>query len=290
MNDTEVRVRKPDWLKVSIPGGDDYFQLKNKLAEKGLPTICQSARCPNISECWNHNQATLLIMGAVCTRDCLFCAVPTGTPSPLDEDEDQKVWQLAEMMGLTYLVITSVTRDDLPDKGSGHFAKVIRLLKMNRPQMKVEVLVPDFDGSGSCLDAVLQAGPDVLAHNVETVPALYAAVNRQPAAYRHSLRILEHAKKRGGLTKTGLMVGLGETQSQIGELFGDLKSLGVDLLTIGQYLQPDKHCVPVVTYYSPAEFAALKKYAASFGFAGIESGPFVRSSYRAEHLFKAVVN
>jgi len=290
MNDTEVRLRKPDWLKVSIPGGDDYFRLKNKLAEKDMPTICQSARCPNISECWNHNQATLLIMGAVCTRDCLFCSVPTGIPGALDKNEAQKVWQMAEMMDLTYLVITSVTRDDLPDKGSAHFAGVIRLLKTNRPQMKVEVLVPDFSGNGHYLDAVLQAGPDVLAHNVETVPALYPAVNRRPGAYRHSLQILEHAKKNGRLAKTGLMVGLGETQSQIGELFGDLKSLGVELLTIGQYLQPDKHCVPVVTYYSPAEFSALKKYAASFGFAGIESGPFVRSSYHAEQLFKAVVN
>jgi lipoic acid synthetase len=290
MNDTEVRTKKPDWLKVAIPGGDDYFQLKSKLADKGLPTICQSARCPNITECWNHNQATLLIMGTVCTRDCRFCSVPTGTPAALDEDEDQKVWQMAEMMDLTYLVITSVTRDDLPDKGSAHFAKVIRFLKKNRPQMKVEVLVPDFSGSGFYLDVVLQAAPDVLAHNVETVPALYPRVNRQAGAYLHSLQILEHGKRKGWLTKTGLMIGLGETQPEIGELFGVLKSIGVDILTIGQYLQPDKRCLPVVKYYSPAEFTALKQYAASFGFAGVESGPFVRSSYHAERLFKAVVN
>jgi lipoyl synthase len=290
MNQPEARIKKPDWLKAAIPGGDDYFRLKNKLAEKNLPTICQSARCPNISECWNHNQATLLIMGAVCTRDCRFCSVPTGTPAALDDDECQKVWQMAETMGLTYLVITSVTRDDLEDKGSGHFAKVIRWLKDNRPQMKVEVLVPDFGGSGRHLDTVLQAGPDVLAHNVETVPALYAHVNRRSESYRHSLQVLEHSKKKGWLTKTGLMVGLGETQEQIGELFGVLRSVGADILTIGQYLQPDRHCVPVAKYYSPAEFAALKEYAAGFGFAAIESGPFVRSSYRAEQLFKAVVN
>jgi lipoic acid synthetase len=290
MNHTAVKSKKPDWLKVSIPGGDDYFHLKNKLAEKGLPTICQSARCPNITECWNHNQATLLIMGAVCTRDCLFCSVPTGIPAALDKDEDQKVWQMAEMMNLSYLVITSVTRDDLPDKGSGHFAKVIHLLKKNRPQMKVEALVPDFSGASRYLDNVLQAAPDVLAHNVETVPGLYPRINRQVGAYRHSLQILEYGKKKGWLIKTGLMIGLGETPSEIGELFGVLKSIGVDILTVGQYLQPDKRCVPVVKYYSPDEFAALKKYALTFGFTGVESGPFVRSSYHAEQLFKAVIN
>jgi len=290
MSEPAVKIKKPVWLKTSIPSGDDYFHLKNKLAEKGLPTICQSARCPNIAECWNHNQATILIMGAVCTRDCLFCSVPTGIPSGLDETEDQKVWQIAELMELSYLVVTSVTRDDLPDKGSGHFAKIIRLLKKNRPQMKVEVLIPDFSGESRLLDTVLQAAPDVLAHNVETVPGLYPRLNRRAEAYRHSLQILAHAKKKGGLVKTGLMVGLGETRAEIGALFGDLKAIGVDLLTIGQYLQPDKHCLPVAAYYPPVEFAELKEVAATFGFSGIEAGPFVRSSYRAEQLFKAVVN
>jgi lipoic acid synthetase len=290
MNNAAVKIRKPDWLKTSIPGGDDYFQLKNKLKEKGLPTICQSARCPNITECWNHNQATLLIMGAVCTRDCLFCQVPTGIPAALDDDEDQKVWQMAETMNLSYLVITSVTRDDLGDKGSGHFAKVIRLVKTNRPQMKVEALVPDFGGVSHYLDQVLQAAPDVLAHNVETVPGLYPRINRRAEAYRHSLQILELSKKKSWITKTGLMVGLGETWAEIGELFGDLKSIGVDIVTIGQYLQPDKRRIPVAKYYSPEEFAALKKFALTFGFRGVESGPFVRSSYHAEQLFKAVFN
>jgi lipoic acid synthetase len=290
MNTAAVRIKKPDWLKVSIPGGDDYFHLKNKLKEKGLPTICQSARCPNITECWNHNQATLLIMGAVCTRDCLFCQVPTGIPSGLDDDEDQKVWQMAEMMNLSYLVITSVTRDDLPDKGSGHFAKVIRLLKKNRPQLKVEVLVPDFSGVSRYLDQVLQAAPDVLAHNLETVPSLYPRINRQAGAYRNSLQILEISKKRGRITKTGIMIGLGETWAEIGELFGVLKTLGIDIVTIGQYLQPDKRCLPVAKYYPPEEFTALKKYALTFGFRGVEAGPFVRSSYHAEQLFKVVVN
>jgi lipoic acid synthetase len=290
MNDTALKTKKPDWLKMPIPGGDGYFYLKNKLREKGLPTICQSARCPNITECWNHNQATLLIMGSVCTRDCLFCSVPSGLPSALDVDEDQKVWRLAETMNLSYLVITSVSRDDLPDKGCGHFAKVIDRLKKNRPLMKIEVLVPDFSGRRRYLDVVLQAGPDVLAHNLETVPGLYPGLNRRAEAYRHSLQVLEQSKKRGQLTKTGMMVGLGETWSEIGELFGVFKSIGVDILTLGQYLQPDKHCVPVAKYYAPQEFAALKEYALTFGFGGVESGPFVRSSYRAEQLFKAVAN
>ena len=290
MNNTAVKIKKPNWLKVSIPCGDDYFHLKNKLKEKGLPTICQSARCPNITECWNHNQATLLIMGAVCTRDCLFCSVPTGIPASLDEDEDQKVWQMAEMMNLSYLVITSVTRDDLPDKGSGHFAKVIRLIKKNRPQMKVEVLVPDFSGASHYLDHVLQAAPDVLAHNVETVPGLYPRINRQAGAYRHSLQILEISKKKDWITKTGVMIGLGETWAEIEKLFGVLAAIGVDILTIGQYLQPNNRCIPVAKYYSPEEFAALKKLALTYGFGKVESGPFVRSSYHAEQLFKAVVN
>ncbi|MCX6556024.1 MAG: lipoyl synthase [Candidatus Aminicenantes bacterium] len=290
MNETALKIKKPDWLKASIPSGDDYFRLKSKLAEKGLPTICQSARCPNIAECWNHNQATILVMGAVCTRDCLFCSVPGGIPADLDEAEDQKVLEMAELMDLSYLVITSVTRDDLPDKGSGHFAKIIRRLKKDRPRLKVEVLVPDFGGDCRLLDTVLDAAPDVLAHNLETVPSLYPRLNRRAEAFGHSLRILAHAKKKGALVKTGLMVGLGETRSEIGEMFGTLKTIGVDLLTIGQYLQPNKRCLPVAAYYSPAEFAQLREFASAFGFGTIEAGPFVRSSYRAEQLFKAVVN
>jgi lipoic acid synthetase len=183
-----------------------------------------------------------------------------------------------------------VTRDDLPDKGSGHFAKVIRLLKKNRPQMKVEVLVPDFSGESLYLDHVLQAAPDVLAHNVETVPALYPLINRRAESFRHTLQILEISKKKDWITKTGVMLGLGETWAQIEELFGFLKTIGVDILTIGQYLQPDKRCIPVAKYYSPQEFAAMKEFALTFGFGGVESGPFVRSSYHAEQLFKAVVN
>ena len=238
-NAEAIRKKKPEWLKTRLPGGDAYFALKNKLEKKGLHTICQNARCPNIHECWNGNQATFLIMGNICSRDCRFCAVTSGKPLKLDQAEGQKILQMAQMMKLEYAVITSVTRDDVPDKGSAHFAGVIRTLKQGRPQMKIEVLVPDFDGSSQFLDRVLDAGPDVLAHNVETVPSLYPAVNRRTIAFEHSLQILEHGKKRGWITKTGVMVGLGETVAEIEELFSILRNRGVDVLTMGQYLQPD---------------------------------------------------
>jgi len=184
MTSTEaLRMRKPAWLKTRLPGGDAYFALKNKLEKNGLHTICQSARCPNAHECWNANQATFLVMGNVCTRDCRFCAVASGAPAPLDPDEGQKLAAVAGLMSLKYVVITSVTRDDLADRGSGHFAGIIRTLKRELPQLKIEILVPDFDGLHEYLDPVLDAGPDVLAHNVETVPALYPKVNRQAAAF-----------------------------------------------------------------------------------------------------------
>ena len=277
--------RKPEWLKTRLPGGDAYFALKNKLEKRGLHTICQSARCPNAHECWNSDQATFLIMGDVCSRDCRFCAVAAGTPLPLDADEGSKLVEMAGLMALRYAVITSVTRDDLPDKGSGHFARVIRAMKLGQPHVKVEVLVPDFDGRDDLLDLVLDAGPDVLAHNVETVPALYARVNRRPAAFADSLRVLEHGKERGWIAKTGLMVGLGESLDEVRELFRELRRRGADLLTIGQYLQPDGRSLPVHRYYAPEEFAALKDEALGHGFLGVESGPFVRSSYHAEQLF-----
>jgi lipoic acid synthetase len=289
-NAEAARKRKPEWLKTNLPSGNAYFALKNRLEKKGLHTICQSARCPNIHECWNGNQATFLVMGNICSRDCRFCAVASGKPLNLDPAEGQKVLQMAQMMNLEYAVITSVTRDDIPDKGSAHFAGVIRALKQGRPQMKIEALVPDFDGCSQFLDRVLDAGPDVLAHNVETVPSLYPAVNRRAVAFEHSLCILEHGKKRGWITKTGLMVGLGETVAEIEELFSILRKRGVDVLTMGQYLQPDDRSHPVTRYYSPEEFTALKESALGHGFLGVESGPFVRSSYRAEQLFKAVVN
>jgi len=289
-NSESIRKKKPDWLKSRLPGGDAYFTLKNKLEKNDMNTICQNARCPNIYECWNGNQATFLIMGNICTRDCRFCAVASGRPDPLDEAEGRRLLQMVQLMDLGYAVITSVTRDDLADKGSSHFAAVIRTLKHERPQLKIEVLVPDFDGSSQCLDQVLDAGPDVLAHNVETVPSLYASVNRQADAFEHSLQILEHSKNRGWITKTGLMVGLGETTAEIEALFAMLRDRGVDVLTIGQYLQPNVRSLPVSRYYSPGEFSALKESALGHGFIGVESGPFVRSSYHAEQLYKTVTH
>ncbi len=280
--------RKPEWLKTRLPGGDAYFALKNKLRRRELHTICESARCPNAHECWNSGQATFLIMGAVCSRDCRFCSVAAGVPSPLDADEGKKLSEMAGWMGLRYAVITSVTRDDLPDKGSGHFTAVIAALKREQPQLEVEALVPDFSGRPELLDPVLDAGVAVLAHNIETVPSLYAKVNRRPAAFADSLRILERSKERGWITKSGLMVGLGETHAEILELLAVLRERNVDLLTIGQYLQPDRRSLPVERYYTPEEFAELKQAALRLGFLGVESGPFVRSSYHAEELYQMV--
>lgn len=284
----ERRERKPEWLKARLPGGDAFFALKRRLEKGGLHTICQSARCPNAHECWNSGQATFLVMGAVCSRDCRFCAVASGVPAPLDPEEGRTLCAMTEWMNLGYAVVTSVTRDDLADKGSGHFAMVVRELKRGRPPMKVEALVPDFSGRPELLDPVLDAGPDVLAHNVETVAALYPRVNRRPGAFADSLRILEHGKERGWITKTGLMVGLGESHNELRELFRVLRRSGVEALTIGQYLQPERRSLPVSRYYTPEEFAELKEAALGEGFIGVESGPFVRSSYHAEQLFQTV--
>ncbi len=289
MTSTEpARKRKPEWLRTRLPGGSAFFALKNRLQRDGLHTICQSARCPNIHECWNANQATFLIMGNVCTRACRFCAVPSGPGQPLDDGEGRKLLQAVDAMGLGYAVITSVTRDDLPDGGSGHFASIIRTLKRGRPGMRVEVLVPDFGGLAEQVDRVLDAGPDVLAHNMETVKTLYPKVNRRPGAFAHSLRVLERGKERGWITKTGLMVGLGESADEIRELLRALRARGVGMLTIGQYLQPDADSLPVERYYTPAEFAEWKEAALGLGFLAVESGPFVRSSYHAEQLYQAV--
>ncbi len=281
-------MRKPEWLKARLPGGDAFFALKSRLRRRELHTICESARCPNIHECWNSAQATFLIMGSVCSRDCRFCAVASGSPGPLDPEEGRKISEMAAWMGLRYAVITSVTRDDLPDQGSGHFAAVVRNLKRERPQLGIEALVPDFSGRAALLDAVLDAGVDVLAHNIETVPSLYAKVNRRPAAFSDSLRVLQRGKERGWVTKSGLMVGLGETHAEILDLLTVLRERDVDLLTIGQYLQPDRRSLAVERYVPPAEFAELKQAALGLGFLGVESGPFVRSSYHAEQMFQAV--
>jgi lipoic acid synthetase len=282
----ERRKPKPQWLKTVIPGGDTYFKIKKALEKRNLCTICQSARCPNISQCWNNYHATFLIMGNTCARDCTFCSVKHGVPESLDSDEPGRVLEMTRVMNAKYVVITSVTRDDLEDGGSSHFAAVINTLKTHKPGIKVEVLIPDFKGNTRHLETVLEAGPDVLNHNLETVRRLYPAVNRNPENVHISLQVLKNSKERGFITKSGIMVGLGETMEELKELFQDLGNSGVDLLTIGQYLQPTRQNVPVERFYTPQEFEELKDIALSFGFIDVVSGPFVRSSYNADQMYR----
>ena len=280
------RKPKPPWLKAAVPGGDNYFKIKKALEKRNLCTICQSARCPNISQCWNNYHATFLIMGNACSRDCAFCSVPHGVPESLDINEPERVLEMIRIMNTKYVVITSVTRDDLEDGGSSHFAAVINTLKTNNPGIKIEVLIPDFKGNIRHLETVLGAGPDVLNHNLETVRRLYPVVNRKPGNYRISLQVLKNSKERGFITKSGIMVGLGETMAELKELFQDLGNSGVDLLTIGQYLQPTRRNIPVERFYTPQEFEELKDIALSSGFIEVESGPFVRSSYNADRMYR----
>ena len=282
--------RKPEWLKAQIPSGSTYFKLKKELNERNLATICQSARCPNVNECWNRGHATFLAMGDTCSRNCFFCAVKKGKPQGLDDREDQRILDMAQIMDLSYLVVTSVTRDDLADRGGHHLGRIVRTLKDFRPNMKVEILVPDFSGLLDCLDAVLDASPDVLAHNLETVRELYPKVNRDSENYSLSLRILKHSHRRNAVTKSGIMVGLGESLREILETFADLREAQVDIVTIGQYLQPNAASVPVQKYYTPDEFVDLQKSARTFGFSAVDAGPFVRSSYHSDHLYQMVRN
>jgi len=279
------RKQKPGWLKTKIPAGSDYFKLKKELESKGLSTICQSARCPNVCECWNNYNATFLVMGNTCSRNCLFCSVPNGTPTALDPDEASKILEMVEIMGSKYIVITSVTRDDLKDGGSNHFAGIVESVKEARPDLKIEVLIPDFKGDTRQLDRILKANPDVLNHNLETVKHLYSKVNRNQDNYHVSLGVLEYCKSKGSVTKSGIMVGLGESLEDLKELFGDLVEIGTDLLTIGQYLQPTGTNLPVEKYYTPDEFDELRRTALSIGFSDVSAGPFVRSSFQAQRMF-----
>ncbi len=282
------RKPKPGWLKAPIPAGERYFKLKKQLEERKLCTICQQARCPNIAECWNNRHATFLIMGDTCTRNCSFCSVKNGQPHPLYPKEAEHILEMIDILEARYVVITSVTRDDLSDGGSHHFAGIIRTIKSNHPRIQVEVLIPDFQGREEDIARVLDAQPDVLNHNIETVVHLYPHVNRHPQNYYTSLSVLQFAKEKNFTTKSGIMIGLGETQQQMKELFHDLRERGVDLLTIGQYLQPTTRNVPVEKYYTPQEFAGIKQMALSHGFQAVESSPFTRSSYHAAGMLKDV--
>jgi lipoic acid synthetase len=282
--ETSKKNSKPVWLKRKIPSGENFFRLKKDLESNKLFTICQSARCPNISECWNEKNATFLIMGDICTRNCHFCSVSHGTPRPLDPLEPQKILQMANLMQLKHLVMTSVTRDDLPDGGSSHFSAILDTLKKERKNLTVEVLIPDFNANPDHLNRVLMSRPDVVNHNLETVRSQYPKINRKPENYDKSLTVLHHCFRQGFITKSGIMVGLGETRDEIDELFDDLLSAGVKFLTVGQYLQPTRQNLPVSRYVTPDEFRELKSTAVKMGFKAVEAGPFVRSSYHARSM------
>jgi len=273
--------RKPDWLKVRLPSGEGVQQVGRLLRDKRLVTVCEEARCPNLHECWTKGTATFMILGDTCTRSCGFCNVKTGRPGTVDWDEPDRVVEAAERMGLKHVVVTSVDRDELPDKGAGLFALVIRKLKQRLPGIVVEVLIPDFKGDPACLRLVLAESPDVLNHNVETVPRLYREVRPQ-AGYQQSLTLLKRAADAGFTTKSGLMVGLGEEDDEVLRTLDDLRAHDCRFVTIGQYLQPTKGHLPVKRYVHPDLFAAWADYARSIGIDRAQFGPLVRSSYHAE--------
>ncbi len=288
MSSSELQTKKkPSWLKVKFPSHQNFFSVSNLLKEGELHTICQSAKCPNLSECWSHRIATFLILGDTCTRNCAFCAVNKGNPSAPSKDEAFRVAEAASNLGLRYVVITSVTRDDLPDGGARCFAETIKHVKESIDDVKVEVLIPDFQGDEKALMTVISARPEILNHNIEVPESLYPTINRPKENYRRSLKVLERAKEFGATTKSGMMIGLGETQKDILQTFSDLRKASCNLLTIGQYLQPTKNNAPVKKYYTPNEFEQLKTIASDFGFEEVESGPLVRSSYRAHRMYSA---
>ena len=276
------REPKPEWLKVRAPGSDNYLRLKGVMRELRLNTVCEDAHCPNIGECWHHGTATFMILGDVCTRACAYCAVAHGKPNELDLAEPSRVAEAIERMGLQYAVITSVDRDDLADGGASIFAETIRQTRARVPGCRIEVLIPDFQGLEASLRDVLDAGPDVLNHNIETVPRLYRMA-RSGGKYPRSLELLDRSRhyKPQIATKTGIMVGLGEERDEILVVFDDLRRVGVSILTIGQYLRPSMKHAPMTRYYHPDEFADLKREALARGFVHVESGPLVRSSYHA---------
>ncbi len=283
------RQPKPDWLKVRAPGSENYLRLKGIMRTLGLHTVCEEANCPNIGECWNHGTATFMILGDTCTRSCGYCNVTHGTPRPADADEPVKVASAIHAMALDYVVITSVDRDDLPDCGAGHFARTIAETRQRTPHCRIEVLIPDFKGSEASLRVVLDAGPDVLNHNIETVPRLYRTA-RPGGRYDRALEVLDRSRTLAPAipTKSGLMVGLGEAWDEVVATLGDLRAAGCQIVTIGQYLRPSLANLPMVRYYTPQEFAELKRIALALGFGHAESGPLVRSSYHAHEQVAAL--
>ena len=281
-----MRARLPVWFKQNLPDPQIMATMKSLLGGLSLHTICESAVCPNIGECFSQKTATFLILGAVCTRNCTFCAVKKGEPTLVDEEEPQHILEAVERLGLRYVVITSVTRDDLPDGGASQFTKTIMMLRANKKDVIVEVLVPDFLGSADAVRAVVEAGPQVINHNVETVPNLYQKV-RPEADYRRSIELLRLVKKLNPevITKSGLMLGLGETRDQVIGVMEDLREANCDLLTIGQYLQPSQKHHPIVRFVPPAEFAEYKQIGKDMGFSEVASAPLIRSSFHAAELY-----
>jgi lipoic acid synthetase len=277
---------KPSWLKKRIPPMQDLMRVKSILDEASLHTVCEEARCPNLGECFSKGTATVLILGRICTRNCGFCAVEHGVPVLPDDEEPKKVAQAVKKMGLQYVVITSVTRDELIDGGASHFAKTIQAIRALDREIKVEVLIPDFKGVLASLETVLKEKPDVLNHNIETILRLYPKVRPQ-ADYKRSLNLLKESKEICPhiLTKSGFMLGLGETKEEVLDLLQDLRVVGCDFLTIGQYLQPRPDRLPVVRYVPPEEFEEYKKIGERMGFKAVASGPFVRSSFQASQMY-----
>jgi lipoic acid synthetase len=279
---TAPGLRRPDWLKARIPAGESYSRLKAIIDGHRLHTVCEEARCPNMGECWNAGTATFMILGDICTRSCGFCAVKTGRPSAeLDWDEPRRVAEAVRLLGVRHAVITSVNRDERKDGGAPIFAETVRQIRILVPGCRVEVLIPDFKGDEEALNQVLDAKPDILNHNVETVPRLYRRVRPQ-ASYRQSLEVLDRAKRKGFVTKTGMMLGIGERNDEVVEVMRDVRQVNCDILTLGQYLQPTKDHLPVDRYVHPDEFRMLKLKGLEMGFRHVESGPLVRSSYHAE--------
>jgi lipoic acid synthetase len=276
-----AHARKPSWLKMKMPGGEGYARLKKLVDDQRLHTVCQSAKCPNMGECWSAGTATLMILGDVCTRSCGFCHIATGRPPTLDLDEPRRVGEAVAAMSLKHCVITSVNRDELPDGGAEVWAETIRQIRLQSPGTSIEVLIPDFCGDWDGLRKVLDERPEILNHNIETVPRLYYKVRPQ-AKYHRSLRLLQIARQQGLVSKTGMMLGLGETEDEIDRVLDDLVAIGCEILTLGQYLQPTQKHLPVERWVHPDEFTEWKKRGEDRGLRHVEAGPLVRSSYHAE--------
>nr|WP_262901526.1 lipoyl synthase [Candidatus Sulfidibacterium hydrothermale] len=286
MNTSDTILRKPDWLKIKIPSGKEYLSVKEIVERNKLHTICTSGHCPNMHECWGRGTATLMILGDICTRSCKFCNVKTGKPLPVDHDEPRRVAESVKRMKLKHVVLTSVDRDDLPDGGAAIWAETVRKIKEQNPETTIETLIPDFDGHEELIQQVIDAGPEVISHNLETVRRL-TPETRSRAKYDRSLQVLQYIAGKGVVAKSGIMAGLGETPEEVFELMDDLLDAGVSVLTIGQYLQPTKKHLPVKEYVTPEQFEIYRKTGLKKGFRYVESSPLVRSSYHAEKHISA---